>query len=902
MKPLKTEEELLHYGTPRHSGRYPWGSGKDPYQRNANFLAYVDKLEKQGMKQTDIAKSMGMNSSQLRAKKSIARDENLKADIQTATKLKAKGWSNIAIGKRLGINESQVRAILEPEYLKRREATFNVANVLKEEVEAKTYIQVGEGIERYLGVAQQKLKTSLALLQEQGYGIFPVQVRQMSGKAGQNTTVKVLAKIDGRTNKEIYRDIYEHLDKIEMPTDVKPNESGDGIQRVPLKDPVAISQSRIQIRYGDQGGLDRDGLIEIRRGVDDISLGKNLYAQVRIGVEGNLYLKGMAVYSDDLPDGVDIRFNTNKKSGTAFEDVLKPMKPDPDTHNPFGASIRQGTYFDKDGNEHQSAINIVNEEGDWKEWSKTLSSQFLSKQPVKLAEQQLRQAYDIRKEEFDEIMALTNPTVKQTLLSSFAEDCDAAAVHLKAASMPRQCTHVILPVTSLRENEIYAPNYNDGDIVVLIRHPHGGIFEIPELVVNNHNPEAKKMLGNAKDAVGIHPKAAEKLSGADFDGDTALVIPNNDRRIKTMPSLKGLEGFADELKTKYAYHPGVKPMSERTKGLEMGVISNLITDMTIKGATPDELCRAVRHSMVVIDAYKHKLDYQQSYIDNGIAELKEKYQGGGGASTLISRSKGEYRVNARAEIGIDPVTGEKLYRETGKTYSKPIKNNKGEIIGWKKVPLQQISSNMAEAKDARELSSGTLMEDVYAEHANRLKALGNTARKELLATPNLEWNRSLKDQYAKELASLNAKLNIAEKNKPLERKAQILANVIFAAKLDANPDMEESTKKKERAKCLNSARAKVGAHKDSIIFTEKEWEAVQAGAISHTTLKKMLLNADMDRVKQLCMPKEYVGLSPARVARARSMQNQGRTAAEIAEALGVSTTTLYRALEAEENS
>ena len=75
----------------------------------------------------------------------------------------------------------------------------------------------------------------------------------------------------------------------------------------------------------------------------------------------------------------------------------------------------------------------------------------------------------------------------------------------------------------------------------------------------------------------------------------------------------------------------------------MGRISNLITDMTLKDATEDELARAVRYSNTVIDAEKHHLDYKKSYSDNNIAELKEKYQGrytktgkySEGASTLI---------------------------------------------------------------------------------------------------------------------------------------------------------------------------------------------------------------------------------------------------------------------------
>lgn len=59
---------------------------------------------------------------------------------------------------------------------------------------------------------------------------------------------------------------------------------------------------------------------------------------------------------------------------------------------------------------------------------------------------------------------------------------------------------------------------------------------------------------------------------------------------------------------------------------QLDVVSNLITDMTIKGATDEELCRAVKHSMVVIDAVKHKLGYKQSEIDNDIESLKKKYQ------------------------------------------------------------------------------------------------------------------------------------------------------------------------------------------------------------------------------------------------------------------------------------
>ena len=57
-------DELWHYGTPRHSGRYPWGSGKDPYQRTGDFLSRVDELKKKGLGDTDIAKEMGLTTTQ----------------------------------------------------------------------------------------------------------------------------------------------------------------------------------------------------------------------------------------------------------------------------------------------------------------------------------------------------------------------------------------------------------------------------------------------------------------------------------------------------------------------------------------------------------------------------------------------------------------------------------------------------------------------------------------------------------------------------------------------------------------------------------------------------------------------------------------------------------------------
>lgn len=867
--------ELMHYGVLRRSGRYPWGSGENPYQRYDSFLGYVDELRSQGLSEVEIARGLGMTTSELRSRKSIAKAEKRAADAAEAWRLKEKGYSNVAIGERMGINESSVRNLLKPSLQERNNVTKATADMLKNSVEEKGYIDVGVGVENHLGISRTKLKTAIAQLEDEGYTVHYVPVEQLG--TGKKTTIMVLAK-PGTTYSEIYR----NRDQIKLITDYTEDGGRSYLGLEPIRN---INGKRVLIRYAEDGGTEKDGVIELRRGVDDISLGDSKYAQVRIGVNGTHYLKGMAMYGEDFPDGVDIIFNTNKKKGTPPDEVMKSMKEDPD--NPFGATVRQRHYIDADGKRQLSALNIVNEEGDWGKWSKTLSSQMLSKQSPSLAKKQLDLAYDLKKEQYDEIMSLTNPAVKKKLLDSFADDCDSSSIHLKAAALPRQSSHVILPFPDMKENEIYAPNYRNGEKVVLIRYPHGGKFEIPELTVNNKQPTANRLIKNAKDAVGINSKVAERLSGADFDGDTVLVIPNNKGSIKTSSPLKGLKDF--DPKEAYPAYEGMPRISSRTKQMKMGDVSNLITDMTIKGATPDELARAVRHSMVVIDSEKHNLNYKQSYIDNGIADLKKKYQGSerAGASTLISRASSPTRVSTRKE-SIDPKTGKKVYTYTNETYV----DSKGRT-----VRRTVKSTKMAEAEDARSLSSGTRMEEIYASHANKLKALANQARKASANTQYTPYSPSAKKTYEKEVKSLNAKLNLALQNKPLERQAQLLANKVVSAKRQANPDMTAEEVKKIKAQALNEARNRTGAKKQNIVITKDEWNAIQSGAISTNKLTQILDNADLDTVKKLATPKtNKTGLSNAKLAQAKAMLSRGYTQAEVADALGISTSTLSKAL------
>lgn len=921
---LDEEGALYHYGTPRHSGRYPWGSGENPYQRYANFKGNVERLRDKGMSNTEIARSMGMTTSVFRAKLSMAEDELRKEKVAEASRLREKGYSYPAIAKRMGLpNESSVRSLLEPKSNVRAKQTQETIDMLKKAVDENRYVDVGGGVEKYLGVSNQKMKNAVLLMEEQGYKVSTIYQQQQG--TGQRTRIKILTKEDVP-----YGEIAANKDKLAIPN-YRTEDHGYSWEK--LEPPKAMNAKRVLIRYGDEGGSDRDGEIELRRGVDDISLGKALYAQVRVSVSengdpagGTHYMKGMAYYSDDIPKGYDVIYNTKKPRGTeAFgktsdTSVFKPIKDGADPTNPYGATIRddkdliraQRHYIDANGEKQLSCLNIVNEEGNWGEWSKTLSSQFLSKQKPALIKQQLKEAYDIRKEEFDEIKMLENPALKKKLMDSFAEDCDAAASHLKGASMPRQRTQVILSAPWLKEDEIVAFNFHDGEKLVGIRYPHAGTFEAAEFTVNNRDKRAREILSvkdddgtvrYAMDAVMIHPKMAAKMSGADFDGDTILCLPNNDKRIVTRPILEGLRGFDTDMYQLKDNDPPVNQSTGFHKQREMGSVSNLITDMTIKGATDDELARAVRHSMVIIDAEKHHLDWRQSELDNGIAELKTRYQGGPkrGAATLISRATSEEDPYARRLITnpkrMTPeqrerfYNGEKIFEETGRTYTNKQGKEVRSIVKSTKMEEAFIKGN-----DAFSLSSGTVQETIYANHANKLHQLANDARKISIFTEPFQYSPAAKKAYAEEVKSLNEKLYEAERNRPLERKAQLLANKWVQAAKEADPTMDADDIKKLRGRKITEARIRVGAKKTPIEITPKEWEAIQARAISNNLLNRILNNTDLDKVREYAMPKNQRVMSAAKISRAKSMQRQGRTTDEIAEALGVSVSTLQRAI------
>lgn len=907
-------DELMHAGT-RHSGRYPHGWGENPHQHCMDFRAYVYKLRNQGVDDKVIARSMGMNTAQLRTQLGLAESEITEHNRHMVNKLYTEDqYSKKAIAKRLGISEGTVRNYLNPTIKRQSSLTKVTANVLKEEIAKNKYVDVSSGVEKYLGIGPIRMKNAIQMLKDEGYEVYNnIKFEQLT--TGNTTNMRVIAPPGTQ-----YADVVKNKTDIRLPV-LKYSEDG-GETYTEREKPVSISSSRVNICYAEDGGVKKDGVIELRRGVPDLSLGNASYAQVRIAVDGTHYLKGMAMYADDIPEGYDIRFNTNKKRGTPMtnpdpdgKSVLKPMKPDED--NPFGARIRgddelvlfQRHYTDADGNRKLSALNVVSEEGSWNEWSRTLASQVLSKQPPSLAKHQLNELYSDYLAKYDEYHSVSNPTIRADFLNKFADECDKNAYELKAAALPRQATKAILPLPGMADTDIYAPGYKDGEKVALVRYPHGGIFEIPILTVNNKTAKAKFNVDEWRDAVGITPKTAEQLSGADFDGDTVLVLPIANYNIRAKKPYEALLKFDP----KSYKNDSLPKIPDATKNNMMGIATNLIADMTIKGANESEIIRAVKYSMVVIDSQKHHLDYKQAYDDFNIRDLQVKYQGraGGGSSTVISRAtspvKFEEIQRTESYSMMTPEDqkrwkeGYVIYKPTGRTYSSPVKDKDGNVISWERKKRLSEVPRMATVDDAYDiLRPGTTKADlkpieiVYADHANRMKALALKARKEAREIVDISYNPSAAKTYSDEVEKFRADIAMIDRNKPLERQAQLIATKWFRAKKLDNPNLDKEHLERLKRQELEAARRLVGANRVKVTLSDRQWEAIQAGAISKSRLRDIAKYVDGDRLRELAIPKSQHGMTDAMIARAKTLYSQGRSFNDIAEILDVSATTISK--------
>ena len=210
---------------------------------------------------------------------------------------------------------------------------------------------------------------------------------------------------------------------------------------------------------------------------------------------------------------------------------------------------------------------------------------------------------------------------------------------------------------------------------------------------------------------------------------------------------------------------------------------------------------------------------------------------------------------------------------------------------------------MAEAKDARELYSDPKNPDPkeieYAIFANRMKAMANQARKETLGVDKWEYNKTAASTYSKEVVSLNEKLKEYNKVKPLETKAQMIANAHIKQKLDEDPSITDDPDrlKKLKHQALNGARYRVGKPENLGIkhLTDREWEAIQAGAIRKTAAEKILLAADSEEVRRRATPRTTGTIPTYKQAQIRAKLNSGNySMKEIADELGVSLSTVRK--------
>jgi DNA-binding NarL/FixJ family response regulator len=224
-------------------------------------------------------------------------------------------------------------------------------------------------------------------------------------------------------------------------------------------------------------------------------------------------------------------------------------------------------------------------------------------------------------------------------------------------------------------------------------------------------------------------------------------------------------------------------------------------------------------------------------------------------------------------------------------------NEAGDIEYKTKTRLQK-STKMAETDDAYTLVSEAKhpMEIIYADYANTMKSLGNQARKEMMATGKIAYDANAAQTYSAEVKSLKDKVNTALLNAPRERLAQIKTNAEIEAKKAADPSLKSGDIRKLSQQALTKYRSElqsVARSKRSIQITDREWEAIQAGAISESRLKDILNNTDIDVLRDRATPKTRTDLTTSKVNTIKAMSASNYTLEQIAKKLGVSTSTVH---------
>jgi DNA-binding CsgD family transcriptional regulator len=173
------DDELYHYGIKFRSGRYPYGSGKDPFQHDGSFAGYVNDLKNNlGWSEKEIAKKLGISIDNLRAKVAIDTYNARKGNINQALELYEQGKSYSQIAREMNMNPSSVRSLLSESVRLKTVALENTARALEKAVKRDKYIDVSKGVELQLGISQDRLDKATQVLYDQGYELYNMRVPQ----------------------------------------------------------------------------------------------------------------------------------------------------------------------------------------------------------------------------------------------------------------------------------------------------------------------------------------------------------------------------------------------------------------------------------------------------------------------------------------------------------------------------------------------------------------------------------------------------------------------------------------------------------------------------------------------------------------------------------------------------
>ena len=240
MNPFQ-DDILMHYGVKRRSGRYPWGSGDNPFQHGGDFLSRVEELQSQGKSEKEIAEELKMSTTDLRMQVRVAKHERRMVLADRAKSLREEGKTLDEIAKIMGYNnDSSVRALLNENTATNKNKARQTAERLKQELAEKGALDVGTGAERELGVSSGVLQEALFILETEGYNRFGVGVPQVNNP--KNRTITPIISVPDIDQRQVYQDL-------SLVKSVGEYHSTDGGESWDKREyPASISSDRVKIR------------------------------------------------------------------------------------------------------------------------------------------------------------------------------------------------------------------------------------------------------------------------------------------------------------------------------------------------------------------------------------------------------------------------------------------------------------------------------------------------------------------------------------------------------------------------------------------------------------------------------------------------------------------------------